>query len=373
MVMKQIPLETQKMETLGRLTSRVVHDLNNMLTIIQLNSALMETGEVEAEESASLAGEISRACSHAATLTESVLSYIRNRKTERDVFEVGKVFRDLHPLLDLLAARRSSIKVDLPQQPLWISGVRGELDQALLNLVINAIDASPRDGIVLQARSVYPANRTGGFVEITVEDTGTGIPPEVAVHLFEPFFTTKGVGSGTGLGLDIVHRVATSNFGWVEYDTEVGRGTAFRLYFPAATVGDIPSGEVEEPGEDSGLEGTILLVEDDENIRAICRHILEKQGWTVLDAAQGEQARELWRDHREAVDLLFTDLILPGPLSGHDLAVELRREKPALKVIYCSGNSVAMAGLPERGGESFVPKPFQPETLIARVRALLGA
>ncbi len=365
------------MEVLGRLASAVIHDLNNLLTVIQLNAALIESGGFEPDEVGPAAMKIGEASQRAAELTRKVLRFARREPEESRDLKVGELLDGLVRLLDPLIARRVEVEIINGPGESWVCGNRSAIEQAILNLVLNAVDAMPSGGTVtlscteeeLGAGEVADC-AAGKYVVVRVTDRGVGIPLEDRDKVFVPFFTNKS--TGTGMGLSIVQRVAELHRGAVEFDTEIGRGTEFRIWLPAA---ETPLAET-EPGGDSLkpelLSGTVLLVEDDAGIRSLTRHLLEADGLRVLVAATGEEALEIWRARGGEIDLLFTDLVLPGELSGRDVALEILKDRPALPVLYTSGYSSAWGEESFFSAANFLAKPFVPEELRRAITAALA-
>lgn len=371
-----VPLQAQKMEVIGRLASAMIHDLNNLLTVIQLNAALIESGEFEPEEISGAAAKIGQASQRAADLTRKVLSFSRRQVDEPAPVELGELLAGLVRLLESLIAKRVEIEI-LPGSPgRWVRGDRGALEQAILNLVLNAVEAMPGGGRVslsaaprdLAADNPY-ALPAGVYVVVAVEDRGGGIAPEDREQLFEPFFTRKS--TGTGMGLAIVAQVAQQHGGAVDFDTEMGRGTTFRLWLPAIAA-PAPAVPLPVSAGEPPLSGTILLVEDDAGIRNLARQLLESAGLRVLSAANGAEALEQWRVHRDDIRLLFTDLVLPGELSGRDVAVAVLAERPTLPVLYTSGLSSEWSDRSFFTTANFLPKPFHPAALRRAVDAAIG-
>jgi two-component system cell cycle sensor histidine kinase/response regulator CckA len=366
----QIPLEPQKLEMLGRLTGSLVHDLNNLLTVIRLNAAVIEEGAIEPGEAGSLAGEITRACESATLVTRSVLSFLRNSHDPMTPFETGQALRDCLQILNALISRKTHLTVEIPERAFWVRGNPSSLNQAVMNLLLNAVDAAPKNGLRLTVRPRQDGPQE--YVEILVADDGCGIDPRHLAQIFDPFFTTK-KDEGTGLGLYIVRTVAHELEGWVEVSSVPGEGTTFRLTLPccAPPSGETPAGTGQKPPAIS-LGQTVLLIEDDPGIRQIGRKILESAGCRVWEAPDVPSARAIWREQQGAITLVMADIILPGTVSGCELAQEFLREKPGLPVIYTSGNEEAVRGNPGLTEANFLPKPYRPDALknlIARVCA----
>lgn len=372
-----MPLHAQKMEVLGRLASSVIHDLNNLLTVIQLNAALIEGGELDEGEIAVAAEKIGDASRRSADLTRKVLNFARRQPEETKPVEIGEMIDGLGRMLESLVARRVQIEIDRSQPPMWVRANRGAVEQALMNLVLNAVDAMPEGGIVrihhatCEARAgEFPGCATGRYVVIEVIDQGAGIAPECRDRIFEPFFTTKEL--GTGMGLAIVNRVAKLHRGAVNFESAPGRGTTFRLWLPLIEAPAPEAPPAPEPPPAPQKTQTVLLVEDDVGIRELGRYLLEKMGLRVLAAGEGQEALELWRKHRDEVSLLFTDLVLAGDLSGRDIAVRVLQDRPDLPVIYTSGYSSAWNDHTIFTQTNFLPKPFPPMALQNMVKAALA-
>jgi CheY-like chemotaxis protein len=257
------------------------------------------------------------------------------------------------------------------------------MEQVLLNLAVNARDAMPRGGrltVRLSRETVAPpptpgkAPRAAGpFVCLTVTDTGCGIAPEILPRIFEPFFTTKEVGKGTGLGLATVYGIVQQHEGWIEVESQLGRGTTFRIYLPEADgAAERQAGDVPARAAGRGRE-TILVVEDEPAVRELVRDLLSQHGYRVLEAENGPRALEVWREHKARIALLLTDVVMPESMNGRELAEQLCRERPGLKVIFTSGYSADVLGreqLLERGIR-YVQKPFHPKSLVQAVRDCL--
>jgi len=370
-MMKQIPLEGQKMEMVGRLASSVIHDLNNLLTVIQLNAALLESGEAREGETEKLASEISQACACAADLTRNLLSFARGEQNEKVVFDLSKDLVAFSPVLTLFAAKKTNFQMDFGTEEFLIEGIPMELHQAILNLVVNAIAAKPKNGISLTAQGAKYGAWPGDWVELIIRDTGEGIDAKILPHIFESFFTTR-EGRGSGLGLHIVQRVLESHGGHIEVESQPGVGTAFRLYFPRVTRSEQPQEVSPDPLVNETLTGKVLVVEDDPGIRSIAVRILRGKGCEVLEAKDGPEARALWRQHGAGIVLLFTDIVLPGQIRGHQLAKEFVGERADLKVIYTSGNSSALRDTEILNHQNFLPKPYSPDMLLRKVGEMLG-
>jgi len=358
------------MELMGRMAASVIHDLNNILTVIQLNAGMLEIGGLDEAETAKFVEEINRACVCASALTRSVLNFSRRQDQPLSSFEVRQVLDGLLPLLGVLA-KRTELVTDLPHGELWMEGSPIEFQQVILNLVTNAIDAAPKNGVRLSVRPGFSAGQNRETVEIEVQDSGNGIRPEDSPRIFDAFFTTKEPGSGTGLGLYIVKRIIDERGGTIDVRSIPGEGTTFRLSFPRLSARQEPGLASEAAPPPQMLSATVLLVEDDPGVRAIGRQILLRHGCRVFDAADSSEARACWDEHRNEIDLLFTDLILPGATSGDLLAREFLQQKPSLKVLYTSGKVDASQYAEHFSFANFLLKPYRPETLVESLSRLL--
>jgi CheY-like chemotaxis protein len=259
------------------------------------------------------------------------------------------------------------------------------MEQVILNLVVNARDAMPQGGqlrvateqVTLDAAHtrLNPKARAGEFVCMMVSDTGTGIAPEVLPRIFEPFFTTKEVGKGTGLGLATVYVIVQQHQGWLEVSSQVGEGTLFKVFLPAIPTPARLAAAAEAEAEVRGGNETILLVEDDHVVRLTTRRILESKGYRIREATSGREALEVWQSHAEEIALLLTDIIMPGEMTGRDLAERLCGQRRGLKVIFMSGYSAEVLGTNtefiRRTRSQFLQKPCSSRTILETVRRCL--
>ncbi len=275
------------------------------------------------------------------------------------------------------------VELKFAAEPLPVRADPTMLDQALLNLCLNARDAMPKGGRLTLTTAVVhlgpdevrlvPSARAGSFARLTVADTGIGIPPEDLEHLFEPFFTTKEVGKGTGLGLASVYGILQQHQGWVAVQSEVGRGTTFSVHLPLREVARPVPRPSRPAAEISRGSETILLVEDELAVRTVANKALVRLGYKVLVACDGREAQALWARHAPEIQLLLTDLVMPGGLGGVDIAREFKAQDPALKVVFMSGYSANLAGTDFKasGADYFLAKPFAVHELAAALRQCL--
>jgi PAS domain S-box-containing protein len=386
--------QSQKMEAIGQLASGVAHDFNNILAIIQIQSDLLKADGNLSPSQMGFASEIGEATQRAAALTRQLLLFSRKGKMEPRELDLNQSINDMTKMLRRTLGGNVELQFKFSMQPLFVNADPGMIDQVLMNLAVNARDAMPRGGkIIIEISAVefdesikhqYAQARPGSFVCLNVSDTGSGIPPEILPKIFEPFFTTKEVGKGTGLGLATVFGIVQQHQGWINVYSEVGQGTAFRIYLPhLARISDqkfvAPMTE-QAPG---GKE-TILVVEDEPKLRASVINILSRLGYNVLEASDGANALEvwkkqlnevrfakkLWNQDLDGIHLLLTDMVMPGGITGKDLGERLLKENPKLKVIYVSGYNAEVAGkdFPLKEGVNFLTKPFQAQKLAQTIR-----
>jgi PAS domain S-box-containing protein len=387
-VTREVQLETQlrqsqKMEAIGQLAGGVAHDFNNILAAMMMQAemaAMVENTPGEVQEGLH---EIRAAAERAANLTRQLLLFSRRQVMQPQDLDLNEIVTSLAKMLQRIIGEDVRLQLHLHPVPLIIHADAGMLDQVLMNLAVNARDAMSQGGRLLIETSektvdeniarLNPEAAPGRYACISVSDTGRGIPPEVLPRIFEPFFTTKEPGKGTGLGLATVYGIVKQHQGWLKVYSEPGRGANFQIFLPAstATVADLARAAA-RPKPRGGTE-TILLVEDEPAVRTLTRAILERKGYKVLEAANGAEALNVWQEHREAVSLLLTDLVMPGGMTGQQLARQIQVERPNLKVIFISGYSAEMAGreLQLRRGESFIQKPCAPDQLLETVRQCL--
>ena len=372
--------QAQKMEGIGQLAGGVAHDFNNILAVIQMQADLLKTGAGIAPAQLELVSGIANAAQRAANLTRQLLMFSRKQTLQLRDLDFNEVVNDMAKMLRRTLGEDVQLQFKFAMQPLFIRGDAGMLDQVLLNLAVNARDAMPKGGqLVIETSAVEfdesvreksPQARPGSFACLSVSDTGSGIPPEILSHIFEPFFTTKEVGKGTGLGLATVHGIVQQHQGWINIYSEAGHGTTFRIYLPRLAG---MSGQKPEPSDLTAVRGgneTLLLVEDEKFLRELAAKVLSQLGYRVLEAANGNEALEIWKQHRDEIKLLLTDLVMPGGMTGMDLGGRLLKENPKLKVIYTSGYSAEIAGkdCPVEEGVDFLTKPFASRKLAQTVR-----
>ncbi|MBX3250531.1 MAG: PAS domain S-box protein [Myxococcales bacterium] len=369
----------QKLESVGRLAAGIAHDFNNLLTVQQAYLGMvMEDPEVPGWVAEALEPVI-RAGERAAELTSRLLAFSRKQVISPQTVNVGDLVREVVRLLGRVLGEDVELALDLPEGTASVLADPSMLEQVLVNLAVNARDAMERGGrlsisihtTTLDEHSVdvNPEASSGRFVVLTVSDTGVGIPPDDMPRLFEPFFTTKPRGKGTGLGLPMVHGIVKQHGGWIEVESAVGVGSTFRIFLPA--LDSSPEAARPRSSRPQARRGdeTILLVEDEDAVREVVGLVLERAGYRVLVASSGAEALRLWDEHRHEVDMVLTDMVMPGGVSGGQLAERLLAERPDLRIMVASGYSPEHIPTGER--VRFLPKPFVAKTLVREVRELL--
>jgi PAS domain S-box-containing protein len=377
--------QAQKMEAIGQLAGGVAHDFNNLLAVMRGNAdLLLMDAEHNSPQTNECLKHIAAAAERAAGLTRQLLIFSRKQAIQSEPLALNGLVQNLAKMLKRVIREDIRLECRYADQLPFVQADPGMLEQALLNLVVNAQDALPRggqllittEGVSLDAACAQtcPAARAGEFVCLSVSDTGTGIAPEHLESIFEPFFTTKEPGKGTGLGLATVYGIVKQHQGWIEVSSQLGEGTTFRILLPAVP----PPAEVAVPPAEAGLRGgseTILLVEDDFSVCLTTRRMLETFKYNVVEATCAREAVEVWGRHAGEIALLLTDMVMPEGVTGRELAEELRAAKAGLKVIFMSGYSADMMGgdteFFRKTGSYFLHKPCATAALIKTVRRCL--
>jgi CheY-like chemotaxis protein len=363
--------QAQKMEAVGRLAGGVAHDFNNLLTVILMETDVLDSTPGVAPEARESIGEVRRATQSAAALTRQLLAFSRRQIIEPRVFDLNAAVDDTSKMLRRLIGEDIRLDLRLAPGPLGVLADRGQIEQVLTNLAVNARDAMPRGGTLTVRTSVEHSNP--GDITLEVSDTGGGMDAEVLAHAFEPFYTTKEMGRGTGLGLATCHGIVTQAGGRIEIISAIGVGTTVLVVLPRVELPAEPTAEPTATAFPRGDE-SILLVEDETGVRQVTARILRAQGYQVLEARDGADALRQLAVHRTPVDLLLTDIILPG-MSGRELAERIHDTRPEIPTLFASGYSDDVV-LQERliaHDAAFLPKPFTKESLVRRVRDLLDA
>jgi signal transduction histidine kinase/ActR/RegA family two-component response regulator/HAMP domain-containing protein len=376
--------QSQKMDSIGQLAAGVAHDFNNMLTVIQGHAGMLLARSTLPPDLKESAQAVHSAAERAAALTRQLLLFSRKSVVQPALLDLREIVGNLSKMLKRLIGETVVLEFTPPASLPFVHGDAGMIEQILMNLAVNARDAMSFGGklsLAVETVSVdaaqvrlHPEARVGSFVCLSVKDTGSGMDAATLNRIFEPFFTTKEPGKGTGLGLATVYGAVKLHQGWIEVSSEVGKGTLFRIYFPA-------TGETAEAGERAdamlaqirGGGETILLVEDDASVLKLGRVILQDCGYKVVEAGSGVEALDLWQKHPAPIDLLLTDMVMPQGMSGIDLAQKLLVLKPGLKIIFTSGYSIndLDTDFIRGGGGYFLQKPYTRTTLARAVRETL--
>jgi PAS domain S-box-containing protein len=374
-------LQVQKMESLGRLAGGVAHDFNNHLTVISgyCDMLLANLGPGPRREEVE---EIRAAGLRAGTLTQQLLAFSRKQMAERKPLDLNEVVSESGKMLGRLIGEQVEIVTSLDAGLGQVVADRGQMVQILMNLVINARDAMPSGGRILIETANVDVDQqalpskdavAGSFVLLSVADTGVGMSEETLQHVFEPFFTTKSLGIGTGLGLSTVYGMVRQSGGWIHVESRLGEGSRFRIYLPRVAAAAVPAERPPAPSTVTGGAETILVAEDQPEVRRLALRILKSNGYQLLEASSGPEALELSRRHASSIDLLVTDVVMPE-MTGRELATRLQKSRPNIKVLYVSGYTADIIGregvLDE--GVDYLPKPFTPAQLAVKVREVLG-
>ena len=370
----------QKMETIGYLTGGMAHQFNNILAAVMMNLELVQTLSPGAEARELLGGMLG-SCQRAADLIKQLLAFSRQSVMRRQPMDLAAMVSKQCQEIDRLVGERITLEFSSADKLVWVNADRGMMEQVLVNLCLNARDAM-KEGGLLQVRLTEAEvgaeqakaheKQPGRHVCLSVTDNGCGMDDQTMQRLFEPFFTTKDIGQGTGMGLATVRGMVQQHGGWVEVESCVGKGSTFQVYLPA--VAQPPAAPaVSQVEKVARGQGTILVVEDEPEVRRLARMILVKTGYKVLEAADGPEALALWREHRAEIDLLYTDMVMPGGLSGIDLAQRVLADKPRVKVIITSGYNTEMPDLSKATAFSLVylPKPCAAPTMLSLIQKCL--
>jgi two-component system cell cycle sensor histidine kinase/response regulator CckA len=378
---------SHKMEAVGQLAGGVAHDFNNVLTaIIGFSDLLLQTHRPTDPAYRDIMN-IKSSANRAAGLVRQLLAYSRRQTLQEEVLELGELLTDLSALLNKALGEKIALKI-LPGRDLWhVKADKTQFEHVIINLAVNAKDAMPDGGrLTIRLRNVSERESlkiaglgiaAGEYLLVEVEDAGVGIPPDVIGRIFEPFFTTKDVGKGTGLGLSTVYGIVKQTGGYIFADSEVGKGTTFRIYLPRHIVEseeELPQrARKAEVTRDLTGAGRVLLVEDEDVVRSFAARALSRQGYEVLEAGTGAEALELMRREQRRVDLVVSDVIMPE-MDGPTLLKELRKSKPDLKFIFVSGypDDAFKKSLEDGEDYAFLPKPFTLPQLAAKVKEQLG-
>ncbi len=371
----------QKMEAIGTLAGGIAHDFNNILTTIIGYGHLLTLQIGENEALKHHVGQILVSAERAATLTKSLLAFSRKQLIKLQGTDLNHVITSVQKLLARLIREDIEIKLNLSTERLTLMADPGQIDQVLMNLVTNARDAMPQGGTITIATESVAIDRDffkgrsnakpGYYARLSVSDTGSGMNEETRKRIFDPFFTTKEVGKGTGLGLSMIYGIIKQHEGYVDLESEEGKGTTFMIYLPLSDI-EVEIKEEEHKDLPQGGTETILIAEDDNNVRKLAKEVLERSGYTVIQATNGEDALAKFEEHKDAIDLFLLDVVMPKK-NGKEVWDQIRRLKPDSKSIFVSGYAYDI--IHEKGvikdEINFISKPISPEELLRNVREVL--
>jgi PAS domain S-box-containing protein len=372
-------LHSQRLEAVGQLAGGVAHDFNNLLGVILGHVDLAQELLPDSSPAIEDLHEIRQACRRASSLTRQLLAFARRQIVEPRAFDVNELIKDMERMIHRIIGEDVQLETRLSPVPVVVKADPGQIEQVLLNLVVNARDAMPEGGrleietrrlVRLDAGDNQKEVPVGEWWVLSVRDSGTGIPPQIRQRLFEPFFTTKPVGRGTGLGLATCHGIVRQSGGHIRLESEMGQGTLFEVFLPPVNEPVQVRWEHGHNGEPHRGTGTILLVEDEERLRRVELELLTRMGYTVYAAANAAEARTILESQGQAIQLLVTDVVLPGQ-RGTEIARFARDLNPKIKVIYVSG--YADVPLPEGDAANYLQKPFSAASLAERVRQVLAS
>ncbi|MBL8824687.1 MAG: PAS domain S-box protein [Planctomycetia bacterium] len=374
--------QAQKMETIGRLAGGVAHDFNNLLTVINGYNELLRTMTPSDDSRSTMLEVIHDAGERAAALTRQLLTFSRQQVVEPRVLDLNTVVSDTDKLLRRLIGEDVRLVTRLAQQLSPVHADPGQIGQVIVNLAVNSRDAMPQGGqLTLETSNVtvdtaladqHRGVKPGSFVMLSVTDTGSGMSAEIQSKIFEPFFTTKGPGRGTGLGLATVRTIAEEGGGFITVSSAPGKGSTFRLYLPVVDVREAPPARQRKDAALPRGRETILLVEDEEAVRTVTRKILQQAGYQVVEAVGGLEALKLSEDYQGRIDMLVTDVVMPG-LGGRELVAKLSEQRRSLKVLFLSGYTAdaLFRDDVQQADIAFLQKPFTLSSLTRKVREVL--
>jgi PAS domain S-box-containing protein len=377
-------VHAQKMEALGTLTGGIAHEFNNIMTAIMGFAEYLQDEVREGTDLHQYAAVISMAAERAAKLTDGLLAYSRKQASYMERVDIGEVLRTVEEFLARLVGEDVALAITVSEESLSVTADKSQLEQVLLNLATNAMDAMPHGGrLSIRANKLSVeeediisgvAVKPGAYAVLSVADTGSGIPEELTPRIFEPFYTTKDIGKGTGLGLSVVYGIIQKHNGYIFVDSRPGKGTTFSVYLPLSAGPAGHAAQQSRSGASDGPKepgGTVLVAEDEEDVRKVLRQALEKKGWSVVEAFDGNTAIEQFMRHRDDVILLISDVAMPGK-DGIAVYREMKKMNPGLKVLFISGHLEDHRLTEARDeGHAFIKKPFSPKELMSRLEEIL--
>jgi len=373
--------QAQKMEALGTLAGGVAHDFNNILTAIIGHATLLDLKMGKDDPLTSNVHQVLEAASRASTLTQALLGFSRKRPIETKPVNLNDIIKKVERLLVMLLKENVEFKSSLCAEDLIILADSGQIEQVLINLATNARDVIGSSGAVHVSTErveldeafikMHGYGRAGWYASLSFSDTGSGMDEQTRLRIFEPFFTTKEAGKGTGLGLSIVYSIIKQHNGYITCYSERGRGTTFQMYLPLTESAWVVEWRMPEPAPRGGTE-TILVAEDDVATRKLDREVLEGYGYHVIEAVDGEDAIAKFLEHRDQINLLFLDSIMPRK-NGREVYEEIMKIDPNLKVLFTSGYAADIFSDLQKSEFDFIAKPILPTMLLNKVRRVLDA
>lgn len=375
--------QAQRMESVGRLAGGIAHDFNNILSVISGYANLLQMKQARQGQAHRELAEIEKAVVRATSLVKQLLAFSRRQVARRQVLDLGTVLREMHPLLTRMLGEDVVLETRIEPGLPCVHADRGQLEQVIVNLAVNARDAMPKGGPLLVELGSCDLEAShfredekpapGPYVRLCLKDAGVGMDAATLARIFEPFYTTKGGARGSGLGLSTVYGIVRQSGGTIRVQSLPYVGSVFTIYLPAADAREEPPQEPTANGRKPGKGETLLLVEDDQDLRRLVKDLLVTEGYRVCEARDTEEALGFAQSSELGIDLLITDLVMPG-LHGRDLAETVLSLRPGLKIIFMSGY-LPDARTPGDGwpGADFLDKPFTAEKLLAKIRCALDA
>ena len=376
--------QSQKMEAIGQLAGGIAHDFNNILTVILGNASLLAMSDLD-ENSIESARQIKHASERAAGLTAQLLAFGRKQVFNPRPVDLNRIIGKMSDMIARLIGETIDLQLNFSGDPALVVADTSMMEQIILNLSVNSRDAMPRGGEmkirvshreISEAQAQHSADaRAGKFVVLSHSDTGGGIPPENLPRIFEPFFTTKELGKGSGLGLATVYGVVKQHEGWIEIESELGKGTTFHVFLPATAVPAVEPEQFDTQFRARGGNETILVVEDERDLREMVARTLNRHGYRVFQAVDGPTALEIWNQYKNEISLVFSDVVMPGGMNGRELAEKIRADRPQQKIIFSTGYGTDVFGkdFPLDPELNFLPKPYLPQQLALIIRRCLDA
>ncbi|MFC2088021.1 PAS domain S-box protein [Calditrichota bacterium] len=374
--------QAAKMETVGRLTGSIAHDFNNVLTIIQGFSELAIATINDNEPVSNYLLEISKASVKAESLIRQLLAFSRKQSRKLKIIDLNDLINSMKYMFDRIIGENIDLDLKLTKQPCKVKADPGQIEQVILNLIVNARDAISKHGTIkiktgkINGRSKSLAKlqlqKTGSYVFLEVSDSGIGMDKNIQEHIFEPFFTTKNINKGTGLGLSTVYRIVKNSNGQINLQSEPGKGTTFCIILPESKSKKSTVKKTSQEQQDMYGTETILVVEDQEELRSVISQTLKVHGYKVFQAENGKKAVSIFKKNKSKINLLLTDIIMPS-ISGYDLGKSLHEISPTLKTLFMSGYNEEVIG--KYGSiiseKNYIQKPFTPPTLLKKIKEVL--